>query len=225
MTLRSTAAAQGFLSVAEIAAVAGVPSRSVYRVLEDIELPAEFVVSEGRRRWFSLSASGIVAFHASIFDAFTHEGRKEIIAALVDAHRTELATGTWRHAPGSLAVVWRRMTLDASAHFQDAAARLEKLEAARERIVSDRDIMGGTPCIAGTRVPARHLAAAVGAGLSVEAILADYPSIERKDVELADLWSRATPPQGRPRRIRPDPGATIVRKRVTLRPLADEVPH
>jgi uncharacterized protein (DUF433 family) len=47
-------------------------------------------------------------------------------------------------------------------------------------ITSKPDIMGGTPCLAGTRVPFQTLLDYLEAGDSLEIFLADFPSVPRE---------------------------------------------
>ena len=47
-------------------------------------------------------------------------------------------------------------------------------------VVCDPDILGGTPVIAGTRVPVRILFEHLEAGDSLEAFLADFPTVNRE---------------------------------------------
>lgn len=51
-----------------------------------------------------------------------------------------------------------------------------------DRITQQPEVMGGKACIRGLRVTVGMLVGHVGAGHSVEEILADYPYIEREDV-------------------------------------------
>ena len=44
----------------------------------------------------------------------------------------------------------------------------------------DPEIMGGTPCFAGTRVPARALIDYIEGGESLEDFLEDFPTVSRK---------------------------------------------
>lgn len=52
--------------------------------------------------------------------------------------------------------------------------------------------------IKGTRVPAHHVAASLAAELPLSRILEAYPSLTEEQVELAALYAKANPPQGRP---------------------------
>lgn len=50
------------------------------------------------------------------------------------------------------------------------------------RITQRPDVMGGKPCIRGLRVTAGMIVGQIGAGHSVDEILADYPYLEREDI-------------------------------------------
>lgn len=54
-----------------------------------------------------------------------------------------------------------------------------------DRITQDPAIMGGKPCIRGMRVTVGTVVGQIGAGRSIEAILDDYPYLERKDIAQA----------------------------------------
>lgn len=49
-------------------------------------------------------------------------------------------------------------------------------------IAVDPDIMSGTPCFAGTRVPIQHLIDYLEAGDSIEDFLDGFPSVSRDQV-------------------------------------------
>ena len=51
-----------------------------------------------------------------------------------------------------------------------------------ERIAVDHRVMGGMPSIRGTRIPVATLLAMLGEGMSVEAVLADFPQLTEDDV-------------------------------------------
>ncbi|MDR0882531.1 MAG: DUF433 domain-containing protein [Candidatus Adiutrix sp.] len=51
-----------------------------------------------------------------------------------------------------------------------------------DRISHQADIMGGKPCIRGTRVTVGLILSQIGAGHSVEDILTDYPYLQRDDI-------------------------------------------
>ena len=51
-----------------------------------------------------------------------------------------------------------------------------------DRITQQPDMMGGKPCVRGMRVTVGMIVGMIGAGLSIEALLADYPYLEREDI-------------------------------------------
>jgi uncharacterized protein (DUF433 family) len=50
------------------------------------------------------------------------------------------------------------------------------------RITQDPAVMGGKPCIRGQRVTVGMIVGQIGAGRSIDELLADYPYLEREDV-------------------------------------------
>ncbi len=53
------------------------------------------------------------------------------------------------------------------------------------RIVVDPKVMLGKPVVRGTRITVEILLEKLAAGLSVEAVLKDYPQLEREDIRAA----------------------------------------
>lgn len=54
-----------------------------------------------------------------------------------------------------------------------------------DRIVADHRIMGGVPCITGTRIPVATIVGLVAEGLTVGQIVAEYPQLTAADVRAA----------------------------------------
>lgn len=50
------------------------------------------------------------------------------------------------------------------------------------RITQDSAVMGGKPCIRGMRVTVGMIVGQIGAGRTIDELLADYPYLERDDV-------------------------------------------
>ena len=50
------------------------------------------------------------------------------------------------------------------------------------RITQNPTVMGGKPCIRGSRVTVGMIVGQIGAGRSIDQLLADYPYLEREDV-------------------------------------------
>jgi len=51
-----------------------------------------------------------------------------------------------------------------------------------DRITQSPDMMGGRPCIRGMRVTVAMIVGQIGAGVSIDELLADYPYLEREDI-------------------------------------------
>jgi uncharacterized protein (DUF433 family) len=60
----------------------------------------------------------------------------------------------------------------------DLGTRMEKLD----RITQRPETMGGKACIRGIRVTVSMIVGQIGAGRSVDELLAEYPYLEREDI-------------------------------------------
>lgn len=60
-----------------------------------------------------------------------------------------------------------------------------------DRITRDPRVMGGKACIRGMRVTVSMIVGQLGAGVSIDDLLADYPYIEREDVMQALRYAAA----------------------------------
>jgi uncharacterized protein (DUF433 family) len=54
-----------------------------------------------------------------------------------------------------------------------------------DRITVDHRIMGGVPCIAGTRIPVAAVVSMVAEGMDPERIIDDFPQLGTEDVRQA----------------------------------------
>ena len=75
---------------------------------------------------------------------------------------------------------------------------LRRLVRAEKMVISDPEVLGGTPVYRGTRIPVRLVADMLAQGASVKEILEGYPSLSREMIELAPIYVRAFPRRGRP---------------------------
>lgn len=83
---------------------------------------------------------------------------------------------------------------------------LREAENAVERV---RGVCGGEPVFKKTRVPVRMVAALRTQGATTEEIVAGYPSVTVRMVELAEIWTAAHPALTQPPRLS-DLGATVI---------------
>jgi uncharacterized protein (DUF433 family) len=75
---------------------------------------------------------------------------------------------------------------------------LKRLDRAENMVVSDPEIMRGTPVYRGTRIPVELIADMLTQGATPKEILEGYPALDREKVELAPLYVQAFPRRGRP---------------------------
>lgn len=186
------------LKPTEAAIIASVALRDINRAIDEHILPAEFVSTNDGRR-VSLGACSLIAFYFSSADRLTAEER---LLAIREAGR-RLRKFRGRSFASLLEEDWvlhrEFLTIDLAPFLRRAHERLKRLEAARGMVVSDPEVLGGTPVLRGTRIPVHDLAASVAAGIPAARILAAYPGLDAEKLELAILYAEANPARGRPR--------------------------
>ncbi len=77
---------------------------------------------------------------------------------------------------------------------------LRALYDAEAAVASKADIMQGEPCVKGTRVPV-YVLGAIASAHGIDEALSTYPFLQRRQVELAQLFMKAHPRKGRPKRV------------------------
>lgn len=75
---------------------------------------------------------------------------------------------------------------------------LAELAAARVMVAVDPEILGGTSCFAGTRIPVHDVADLLNGGDTVEGLLRGYPALDERRIRLAPIFAAAYPRRGRP---------------------------
>jgi uncharacterized protein (DUF433 family) len=84
---------------------------------------------------------------------------------------------------------------------EDAVQRARRYVDLRDRLVEvDPEVRGGAPVIKGTRVPIRGLARQIDGGETPEVLREEFWFMPEEAFELAPVWARANPRQGRPPR-------------------------
>ena len=105
-------------------------------------------------------------------------------------------------------VALRRTAIDAPSEVRfgrlsiavgDFAAELDRrtaeLDVLAEKVTFREN---GEPLLEGTTIEVHRVAALVAGGMSIEAILEDFPSLSRSAIETAEAYARAHPRTGRP---------------------------
>lgn len=78
--------------------------------------------------------------------------------------------------------------------------QLKQLARMEEMVVSDPEIMRGTPVFNGTRIPVDLVADMLAQGATAEEILEGYPTLSKEKISIAPMYMRAFPRRGRPSR-------------------------
>ena len=181
------------LTIREAAALAGVPRSTIEKALEagvlrSVAGPARF--RGGATRYLPIRA--VAYFHslkaADLTDlALRH--KREIWARLAGLEPWRLEPIEF--TPGAM--------LDLPRLAAEPLRAAERYRDARDLyIVSDADILGGTPVIVGTRVSVYSVLGRLSDGDAIEDLAHDYPEIPREAFEAAVLYAKAHPLRGRP---------------------------
>src|SRR5947208_4115141 len=78
--------------------------------------------------------------------------------------------------------------------------QLKRLAHIEQMVVSDPEIMRGTPVFKGTRIPVDLVADMLAQGATADEILEGYPTLSTERIAIAPLYMRAFPRRGRPSR-------------------------
>jgi uncharacterized protein (DUF433 family) len=60
-----------------------------------------------------------------------------------------------------------------------------------DRITVDHRVMGGVPCVRGTRIPVATVLGMIADGMSLEDILGEYPQLTQEDIHDALRYAAA----------------------------------
>ena len=81
-------------------------------------------------------------------------------------------------------------------------SQLKHLAHIEDMVVSDPEVMRGTPVFKGTRIPVDLVAEMLSQGATPEEILEGYPTLNKERIAIAPLYMRAFPRRLRPTRIK-----------------------
>jgi uncharacterized protein (DUF433 family) len=172
----------------EAAVVSGAPLTVIQKAITTRAVPARTVGPQKRRQ---LDQTALLAF--ALAEALPSE------LYLSPGAAYQLLRLQAAQSDGGELVIGDVVRIDASKALAAARRRLALYERARHLIISDPEIMGGTPTIRGTRITAQSILGRIEAGDGIEMILEEYPYLDRETVEAAALYVQANPPRGRPR--------------------------
>lgn len=202
----------------EAAVVSGVELSIVNHAIDRM-LPSR-LVNKGRGKSVSAEACFYIAFyHASANKLTADERRFAIFDVDKRVERSTDMRARWASLLKHCVVRHDWLHIDLEPFLTQTQERWDRYVAALSMVESDPEILGGTAVVAGTRIPVHDIAASAAAGLPVSRILGAYPGLSEEQVELAILYARANPLQGRPPgRWMPSEDRVIARRVVERRP-------
>ena len=181
------------LTIRETAALSGVSRTMIEkavetRVMEPVSAPAR--LRGGAMRYLPIRA--VVYFRAlkeaNLTDLPVHHKRSIWMCV---TRLEPMALETIEFTPGT--------TLDLRRLAADSLHEAEQYRQARDRyIAADLGILGGTPVIAGTRIPVYAILGRLQDGDKLEDLTDDYPRIPPEAFKAAELYAKAHPLRGRP---------------------------
>lgn len=200
------AQAQPTLTPTEAAVVASVTVRDVNRVIDERILPDKlYAIGEDRTRRFLVDSCVLISFYFKAANKLTAEERIKTIADAGTRLPSILVKEGARRNPSSRnwIVTEDFLTIDLTPFVKSVQEQFAKLQEARLLVVEDSEILGGVPVIRNTRIPVYDVAASAAAEISTDRLLAAYPGLTARDVQLAVLYAEANPQRGRPRQAPP----------------------
>jgi uncharacterized protein (DUF433 family) len=144
------------------------------------------VVRVGGLRVRKFDLRDLVFLHAQreLKTELTPKGRADLYAALakqpLEGNRPEVTFGPFRFAFGR--------------HLREVELKLKELE----KLAGEIDVSGGAPRIKGTQIEVFRIAALLDGGMTVDAVLHDYPSLNERQVMAAKAYAEMNPKAGRP---------------------------
>ncbi|OTP78880.1 hypothetical protein PAMC26577_03020 [Caballeronia sordidicola] len=209
--------------------MAGLTDKEINRLVDDEVLPTDLVLREHGRRFAPLTAP-FANFYFFAGEYLTRAARIRVIATLMDRLRKRpdfdlflALSDRSRNVDFDWSVTHAPVTVLLAEFVHDAWERAARVSEAARHVVEDPEILGGTPCFAGTRVPVATVVAAAEDGKTVAEQMAAYPFLTLELIEDAAVYVKARPRAGRPRRVAEvNPELTPVRRKV-VRPAREEV--
>jgi uncharacterized protein (DUF433 family) len=172
------------LTANEAASVTRVPLKQVHRIIDAGLLAGRVETRKGSR---VIVGSGLIGLRLAYLmaETLTPKARKRIVGEAILTNSTK-------------PVNEYALTVTIAPIATEVEAGLEKLEKAKANVTIDPDVMGGVPCISGTRVLVHDVGDFLTNGDSTDAILGAYPQLSANIIELAAVYALAYPRRGRP---------------------------
>lgn len=177
------------LSANEAACITGVPLKQVHRIIDTNLLGSAVKRHGGTRMIWGKEAALIsvkLAYETTKF--LTPKGRQRMIRCLLER-------------PDANIIRTEIISVDIRLMKKDVRKGLTMLEKAKKTVAINNDILDGTPCFKGTRIPVHDIADMVANGDAIPDLLEAYPALTKEKIESATIYASAYPRRGRPRKV------------------------
>jgi uncharacterized protein (DUF433 family) len=173
-----------------IGAVAGIPVKSIYKVIEQ-RLPAGLVVRRNRQALLTRWGAVCVMLDHEMPKDVSVAVRKQVYARIEGG----VPSGTikWKH--GILQYI---LDVKTAAHKVDA--EMAKYRKALKLITEDSGVQAGAATFKGTRILVHQIASLVSQGATEAELREDYPRLTPAMIAAATVYAKAHPRRGRPRK-------------------------
>jgi uncharacterized protein (DUF433 family) len=176
---------------AQAAAVTGLPLAAVHKAIDSRLIRPLSARSGGSvRRLLTKEQLIYLQLEAEGLRLLPVGTRREIAASIQRSPKVDLM------AVGNGAVLF----VEFKAARRKVEGQLKQLAHIEEMVVSDPEIMRGTPVFKGTRIPVDLVADMLAQGATPEEIHDGYPTLSKENIAIAPLYMRAFPRRGRPSR-------------------------
>lgn len=176
---------------AQAAAITGLPLAAVHKAIDSrLIRPRSARAGATVRRLLSKEQLIYLQLEADGLRLLPVGTRREIAESIQRSPKTEklpVANGT-------------ALLIEIGTARRAVESQLKQLARMEEMVVSDPEIMRGTPVFKGTRIPVDLVAEMLAQGATAEEILEGYPTLSKEKISIAPMYMRAFPRRGRPSR-------------------------
>src|SRR5215469_12215012 len=176
---------------AQAAAITGLPLAAVHKAIDSRLIRPRFARSGATvRRLLSKEQLIYLQLEAEGLRLLPVGTRREIAESIQRSPKIEklpVANGT-------------ALLIEIGTARRAEESQVKQLARMEEMVVSDPEIMRGTPVFKGTRIPVDLVADMLAQGATPEEILEGYPTLSNEKIAIAPLYMRAFPRRGRPSR-------------------------
>lgn len=194
-----------FIPSTEAAFIADLSDRQLHRVVDERLLPDTVFQQRGSTRLFTRLGAGFAKFYFATEDLLMARARRQVLdelSARIDHLPMKDALLTLMQLDAISWKVQRNFVeVDVLPFLEQALQRVKQVEQADALVVTDPEILGGTPVFAGTRVPSEVVLGSLAAGIGLDRLQDSYPFLTEAHIESAQVFALVHPRRGRPRRL------------------------